>query len=503
MENHRNEFLKNIEFNSPEEFNKYKNYLISKVMNIVDTYEFYNTPDNTTRLHYTVAGIYLALKKVFPEGVSFRIDYRKKSSRSTQKTTSKEILNNNVSKITKDIFGVKIIITDITGILNLDAADTENKLLLDLQSQKIDNSKFINETRVWINSTQEARTEDNYYKKLFELLERLEASTYQKCVFENEISYNERLDKAKKTYSRKKDNDILSLSISKEQVHDINLLLKDLEGRLNDKLEHELLKVFLPKALSSNLVSNILQVNYMHEKERINDNGYVSDFSIVNVGNKFKFELQTQSYYRYLCGKKGLAFHNGRFGKSININSLFELVDENDPQPIEYYLEILNYIPIDTFETCILEEPQSALVERVEEAYTHIKIRDTINFLNENHSKDYDMNYYLINLAKYISADMYICHSAHNFNTPTVNIENHGLATSFADVLRKRDGISCLAQLLVDRVSTIADNIDNNFKSFRKQLTIRDIIAYAKTFPQNDITTNLIETKKDEETISL
>ena len=30
-------------------------------------------------------------------------------------------------------------------------------------------------------------------------------------------------------------------------------------------------------------------------------------------------------------------------------------------------------IPIDTFETCILEEPQSALVERVEEAYTHIK----------------------------------------------------------------------------------------------------------------------------------
>ena len=115
------------------------------------------------------------------------------------------------------------------------------------------------------------------------------------------------------------------------------------------------------------------------------------------------------------------------------------------------------------------------------------------------------MNYYLINLAKYVSADMYICRSAHNFNTPTVNIENNGLATSFADVLRKRDGISCLAQLLVDRVSTIANTIDNDFdfKSSRKQLTIRDIIAYAKTFPQNDKTTNSIEAKKDEETITL
>ena len=100
---------------------------------------------------------------------------------------------------------------------------------------------------------------------------------------------------------------------------------------------------------------------------------------------------------------------------------------------------------------------------------------------------------------------MFICRSAHNFNTPTVNIENNGLSTAFADVLRKRDGISCLAQLLVDRVSDIVDTLDNNseFKPNRKQLTIRDIIAYAKTFPQNDKNTNLIESKKDEETISL
>lgn len=504
MENKRDNFLKSIEFvefHSTEEFNKCKNYLTSKVVNIVDTYESYNTHDNTIRLDYTVAGIYLALKKVLPEGVSFRIDYRKKSSRSTQKTTSKEILDNSVSEITKDIFGVKIIITDITGILNLDATDEKNKLLLELQSQKIDNFKFITETRTWINSTKETRTEDKYYKKLLELLERLEASTYPDCVFENDTPYDERLEKVKKIYARKKDNDNLSLSISKEQFHDINLLLKDLESRLNDKLEHELLKAFLPKALNSNFVSNILQVDYIHEKERITDNGYASDFSIVNVGNKFKFELQTQSYYRYLCGKKGLAFHNGRFGKSININSLFELVDENDPQPLEYYLEILNHIPIDTFETGILEEPKSELIEKVEDAYNHVKIKDTINFSNELNSNSYDMNYYLINLAKYVSADMYICRSAHNFNTPTVNIENNGLATSFADVLRKRDGISCLAQLLVDRVSSI--NNDFDFKSSRKQLTIRDIIAYAKTFPQNDKTTNSIEAKKDEETITL
>ena len=508
MENKRDDFLKSIEFlkfDSTEKFNQYKDYLTSKVVNVVDTYESYTTSDNATRLDYTVAGIYLALKKVLPDGVSFRIDYRKKSSRSTQKTTSNEILDNSVSKITKDIFGIKIIITDITGILNLDATDEKNKLLLELQNQKIDNSKFINETRSWINSTQEARTEDKYYKKLLELLERLESSTYPQCVFENETPYDERLEKARKIYARKKDNDSLSLSISKEQFHEIDLLLEDLENRLNDKLEHELLKISLPKALNSNFVSNILQVNYIHDINRINDNGYVADFSTVSVGNKFKFEMQLQSYYRYLCGKKGPSFHNGKIGKSLNINSLFELVNENDSQPLEYYLEILNQVPIDTFETGILEEPKSALIEKVEEAYTHIKIKDSISCSNENGSNGYDMNYYLINLAKYVSADMYICRSAHNFNTPTVNIENNGLSTSFADVLRKRDGISCLAQLLVDRVSHITDTIDNNseFKSNSKQLTIRDIIAYAKTFPQNDKTTNSIETKKVEETISL
>lgn len=505
MGNERYEFIRSIEFTSPENFNQCRDYLTSKVIDVIDTYEYYNTPNNAICLDYTVAGIYLALKKVLPEGVSFRIDYRKKSSRSTQKTTSKEILDKSTSRITKDIFGVKVIITDITGILSLETTDEKNKLLLELQNQKIDNSKFINETRTWINSSQEARTEDKYYKKLIELLERLEASTYPQCVFENETPYDERLEKVKKIYARKKDIDNLSLSISKEQSHDIDLLIKDLENRLNDRLEHELLKVFLPKALSSNLVSNILQVNYVHNNERINDNGYVADFSTVTVGNKFKFELQTQSYYRYLCGKKGVSFHNGRIGKSINIDSLFELVNDNDSHPIEYYLELLNQVPIDIFETGILEEPKTKLIEKVEEAYNHIKIKDTINFSSQNDSNDSDTNCYLMNLAKHVSADMFICRSAHNFNTPTVNIENNGLSTAFADVLRKRDGISCLAQLLVDRVSNIIDTLDNNseFKPNRKQLTIRDIISYAKTFPQNDKNTNLIESKKDEETISL
>ncbi len=505
----RDEFLekiKNVEFKSKDD---YKEYLENKVSDVIDIVTSkYKNPENIENLDYIVAGIYLSLKNVLPDGIGFRIEYREKSFRSTQKSSSSEILRSDVEKITKDIFGMKIIITDIDSALEFDDESINFDKLIELQNIRIKNISFIETTRNWLNSdsTHTIKTEDEYYKKLKELLECLNKSTYPECTTEVEVPYSEKLDIIKKIYTKKKEQDQLSFNVSREQMNTMSELLSELEDRLDDKLEREILKTYLPKALSSNLVSNILNVKYSYEKETIKPNGYVADFYAIHVNapdknngdgndgketkndNEFVIELQAQSFYRYLCGKTGIAYHNGILGKSINIDSLFELVDPNDTMTLETYLIILSQVPISTFEKGIIETEHSPLIQKVEEAYKHIKIKDTIKFDN----LDYNMNEYLMNLAKYVASNMSVCRSSHDLTTPTVAIEHKGLAAGFSDVLRKKDGISCLAQLLVDRVESIVDTIDNNSDLLPKYttLTVRDIINHSNKLKQKQIETN-------------
>ena len=506
----RDEFLediKDVKFTSIDNYGYYKKYLESKVSNVIDIVTSkYKNPENIENLDYIVAGIYLALKNILPDGIGFRIEYREKSFRSTQKSSGSEILRSDVDKITKDIFGMKVIITDIDSALEFGDDSTNFDKLNELQNTRINNINFIEATRKWLNSdsTHIIKTEDEYYKKLIGLLDRLNQSTYPECTSETEVPYSEKLDITRKIYTNKKEQDQFSFNVSREQMNTMTELLDELEDRLDDKLEREILKTYLPKALSSNLVSNILNVNYSYEKETIKSNGYVADFYAIHVNtpnknneddgketkddNEFAIELQAQSFYRYLCGKIGIAYHNGMLGKSINIDSLFELVDPNDSMTLEYYLKILNQVPISVFEKGIIETEHSPLIQKVEEAYKHIKIKDTIKFDN----LDYNMNEYLINLAKYVASNMSVCRSSHNLTTPTVAIEHKGLAAGFSDVLRRKDGISCLAQLLVDRVESIVDSIDNNSDLLPKYttLTVRDIINHSNKLKQKQIETD-------------
>lgn len=483
----KNKNEKAIDFHSIEDVKKYSNKLMEKFLHTMDTYKEYTTaPKYTERLDYTVAAIYLALKKVLPEGVSFRIDYRTKSYRSLQKSTDLEIINSDLNKLKKDIFGLKVIITDIDGKLDLDSTNPQYQKLIQLQNTKIDNTTFIAETRAWLSGSSEImQTEEIYYEKFIDLLKRLRESTYVECDKETDIPYSERLSNVQKAYVSKQKDDALSFSISKSQIATIELFLDDLEKRLDDKFEREILKVFLPKALDSNLLSNMLQTNYMYDKEKLKPTGYVADFYNLNVRNEFSIEMQTQSYFRYLDGKKGPSFHNGKVGKGINIMSFFELVDKNDSQPLEYYLRILNNMPINTYENEIIEGTESSsIINRVKEAYSHVKLKDKISFSNKEDAEPYEFDKYLLQLSEYVSANMSICRSAHNFSTPTVNIENGCLIDAFSDVLRKRDGISCLAQILVDRLDNILINKnDPRAKKIYKQINIRDIANYAEKLP--------------------
>lgn len=479
---------KDIVFNSFEDVKKYSKQLEDKFTQTMSTYEkLSTTSDYSERVDYIIAAIYLSLKKVFPEGISFRIDYRTKSYRSMQKSTSSEIIESDTDKLKKDIFGAKIIITDIDGKIDLDPTNPKFQKLIELQNTKMDNITFISETRKWISGTSdEMLNEENYYTKTQDILNRLKASTYDECTEENEISYDTKLNLIKDAYTNKRKNGSLSLSLSKDQSTEAELLLNDLEKRLDDKLERELVNVFLPEALSSNLLSNMLETSYKYDKEKVKTTGYVADFYNLNASNDFSIELQTQSYFRYLDGKKGVSFHNGLNGKGIKTFSFFELVDKNDAYPIEYYLNILSQMPINTYENGMLENNKSNLIKKVEDAYSHVKIKNKIKFSDQKGAKSYDMNTYLLRLAEYVSANMSICRSAHNFSVPTVTIEHGTLTDAFSDVLRQRDGISCLAQMLVDELNSLLEKQDDNrANKTYKQINTRDIINYSKTLPNS------------------
>ena len=259
-----------IDFRTFEDVKKVSKILENKFLETINTYENQsNDPKYSNHFDYVVAAIYLSLKSVLPEGISFRIDYRTKSYRSMQKSTSSELLKKDTKILKKDIFGIKVIITDISGKINLDPADPQNQKIINLQNIKADNIRFINETRAWLSdSSSITKNEEIYYERIIELLDRIQNSTYPNCEDEVEIPYSIRKDNLKKTYLLKKKDENLSLSLSNEQATEIEILLSDLEKRLDDKLERELLKVFLPKALNSHLIADILQNSYKYEKDK-------------------------------------------------------------------------------------------------------------------------------------------------------------------------------------------------------------------------------------------
>ena len=75
---------------------------------------------------------------------------------------------------------------------------------------------------------------------------------------------------------------------------------------------------------------------------------------------------------------------------------------------------------------------------------SHIRLKDT--------PSDYKR---LIEFAKYASPWLYTTHSAHNKAIPTVLIEKKKLSENLADILRKSDGISILAHMLIEKVEEI------------------------------------------------
>ena len=476
-----------------------------------DEYIKANSPEAKEYLCYLTAAIYLTYQRMYPD-LSIYIPFRFKSIGSYMKNANKEagnLSNTDESKMfekmTADIMGATIVLDHIKSSRMPKIKYSSDKIHV-LFEKKDDNKKFINEVQRELDN--DFIDEKTYYEYERLILEKLIDSTYPEFKYERPIPYKTELENMNKTYSEKLKIGNFALSITKEQKVDLEKLLNDLRSRVSDKIEYEVLLETLPKVLNAPLLKNALKVDHSFSKDVKKENGFAAIYYTLKTpfGD---IELQSQSNKRYYEAKKGSAFHSGIKGKEIDINYFFELVDENDPKDLKFYLDRLNAASVDKIvsdaELPNNEEEREIFIEKmddktrenykytklIEELANHIKIKDTINF----NSSETPTNKHLLDLAKHISPSMNVCSSGHtSFSTATISHKN--LVNEFSEVLRKKDSNTYLANMLIDRLSLILKDpslTDEEYKEWEKitnalprDISKKDITDYADNLKLQD-----------------
>ena len=482
---------------------------------IVDKYISANSHENIEYLTYLTSAIYLTYKELYPE-LSIYIPFRIKSDRSFLENLKKEItrqfnkltpqeisdLENYfpTDKITTDISAATIVLDHIKPC-NINKASYATPLIKNLYKKSLDNSRYIIDIENTL-SEEEFLDESVYFEIKRDLLQRIMDSTYSPFTLERTPTYADELKSLDKIYAQKKSSANFSISISEQQYNDLNFLLEDLRSRLNDKLEYEILRETLPTVLNSPLIKEGFGVKSSFIKDSQKPNGFAALYYVLNtpLGD---IELQTQSYARYFASKKGSAFHSGIKGKEVLIDNFFELTNPNDQHPLEYYLRKLDSIPADNKvsdleipkfnsheeETAFLQSDlgkRYQTTQKIKELESHIRIKDYIEYNGHKFPSDLE----LYNFATILSPYMSICSSGHT-SFSNAGISQKNLISEFSEILRKKDSVTCLGDMLIQRLKIILELQKNNpsylenkkkVSKIPRDVTFTDIKNYLEIF---------------------
>ena len=208
----------------------------------------------------------------------------------------------------------------------------------------------------------------------------------------------------------------------------------------------------------------------------------------------------------------------------MNIASYFELVDKNDEHDLNFYLDVLDTVPANSLisdtelpnfqsdeeKNEFLKTPLGKKYlqsQKIREYMKHIKLGDTYTYVPDSsitytddtgvHSKLSDIQQnstemsfddYLLTLAKSHSPYMSVCDSAHTSFSEMASLRPKDLVDEFSEVLRKRDSLTCLRHLLVERLDHILKTkpdpeYEENRKiaeSLPKEISRIDIVKYSE-----------------------
>lgn len=508
----KNEFKESLHHDT--NIKKQQQVLEQKTWTLVDNYLDTNTFENREYLCYLSAAIYLTYKEFYPD-LSIYIPFRIKSDQSFIKNLNKEFLNNinlltpeefddlensfNTNKIVGDINAATIVLDHIKTCRRKNLSYS-NETIQQLIEQRSKNITYTDKLEAELQDN--FIDEETYFNIKMELLRRLKEATYPTFTLERTIPYSTELENVETLYKEKLNSFNFSSTITNQEREELDLLLYDLRTRLSDKLEYEILRETLPNVLNSPLIKTGLKVQNTFVKDSQKPNGFAALY--YQLETPFGLvELQSQPNKRYYEAKKGSAFHSGIKGKELNIDSFFELTDPNDKNPLDFYLKKLNSIPVDSlisdFEIPKLETLQEKSnfmktpagikyiqSQKIKALRSHVKLKDTITI---DDTRSISTDEYLFGLAKFVSPYMNVCSSGHtSFSTASIHQKN--LVGEFSEILRRRDSITCLGDILVERLKNIVKDkkISDPFyfkttsisSNLPREISRSDLIDYAE-----------------------
>ena len=162
--------------------------------------------------------------------------------------------------------------------------------------------------------------------------------------------------------------------------------------------------------------------------------------------------------------------------------------------------------------------------KKTKEYMQHIKIKDSIVFEPDltihTDTGDYSANLeewttvqqpteidtddYLLSLALSLSPYMNVCHSGHT-SYSTANTQAKSLEDEFAEILRKKDSITCLRSILIERLKKVLKTIEAEKTITKKPESLRDNLIncylnniHLKSLLPNDVSrADIIEYAKE------
>ena len=532
--NKKEEFREGLKY-TPENTKEQQQYLTNTLNNAIDTYQTANSLESKTFMCYLISAIYISCKEMYPD-LKVSIPFRIKSDASTTKNIQNEfnsgILKFDSSKSDNlpDLFNLEKATDDMTAAtMVLEHIKSSLKPKSPYVSEEIKKLRKIrNANEVFINNTELLLEdgfigEEQYLKLYMNTLERLIDSTYDEFTAERPIPYKTELDGLEKIYAVKSKVDNFSSTVDEKDIEKLQDLIMDLRSRLNDKLQYEILREIFPKICESPLIKNSLLTTAEFVKDVKKENGFGAIYYRLNTPFG-KIEFQLQSNKRYFEAKQGSAFHSGMKGKEIDIASYFELVDKNDEHDLNFYLDVLDTVPANSLisdtelpnfqsdeeKDQFLKTPLGKKYlqsQKIREYMKHIKLKDTYTYVPDSsityaddtgiHKKDSgiyqaptEMSFdeYLLLLAKSHSPYMSVCDSAHTSFSEMASLRPKDLVDEFSEVLRKRDSLTCLRHVLVERLDHILKtNPDSEYEENRriteslpKEISRIDIVKYSE-----------------------
>lgn len=260
--------------------------------------------------------------------------------------SNEENKDNFTDCVNTDFSAMTIVLNHFDSTLYFDETDPENEHLLELKRDRSNNLTFYHSVKKYLDANDYLMTEEEYFQTYIKLLEHLQNTTYPQCTHEiKEGSYSTLLQQAIDTYKSRCSTNSFAPNATDEEIDDLHSLTNSLKRRMDDKLQHEILKITFPQILEHPLIAEKFKIKGEFIKDSKKPNGFCALYYILTDAHGEKIEVQLQSRMRYKESKTGISNHNSLPDKIVDIKHFFELVnpeqEEQDPEALEKYLSIL------------------------------------------------------------------------------------------------------------------------------------------------------------------